>query len=166
MKVKPYLIISHLLPGCFFLLISLIDYEKWEFDKIKASVKDLNSTSLIGLGIILLIAAFLFGEIFDSARDGALEWIFEKLSKKKVRWDYFYDQPDEKKLARFEEFYFTWYVFNLNTAMALIIAGIVSLIYLDSKSYNHWFIVLWSLAIALLFLDALILRRDLVKHSQ
>lgn len=166
MKVKPYLIISHLLPGCFFLLISLLAYEKWDFEKIKTAIKGLESTSLIGFGIILLIAAFLFGEIFDSARDGALEWIFEKASGKKVRWDFFYDQQDEVKLARLEEYYFTWYVFNLNTAMALIAGGVVSLYNLAGITYNHSVIVYWSIAIALLFLDALILRRDLVKHSK
>lgn len=166
MKVKPYLIISHLLPGCFFLLICLLDYEKWDFDDIKAAVEDLNSTALIGLGIILLIAAFLFGEIFDSARDGALEWFFEKITKKEITWDFFYNQQDEKKLARFEEYYFTWYVFNLNTAIALVAAGILSLVCLNSKAYNCWFIVIWSIAIGLLLLDALILRVDLVKHSK
>ena len=72
---------------------------------LKRGLDGLDATKLIGLGVILLIAAFLLGEIFDSTRDGVGEWLLQKIEE--INWDYFYTAKKED-LLRLETYYFTW----------------------------------------------------------
>jgi hypothetical protein len=156
MKVKPHLVISHLLPGCFFLLLWLLAYNHWNFAAIKDSIKGLETTSLIGLGIVLLIAA---------VRDGALESIIDLIPGQKITWDFFFRQDDPEKVERLEDYYYTWYVFNINSALALIFGGVASRFYFKWTEINRCVFAIWLMSIGFLLLDGFVLRRDLVKHS-
>jgi hypothetical protein len=165
LNLKPNLLIGHLLPGCFFLLLWLLAYNHWSITDLKNFFHEINATELIGIGIILLIAAFLFGEIFDSTRDGILEYIFEKLTRKKIKWDIFFDPSPtmSEKLTKLEDNCFTWYVFNLNSALSLIAGGIVTKIHMEQIGYKYIFP--WIISIGILIIDALVLRKELVTHS-
>lgn len=165
--LKPRLAISHLLPGCFFLLLVTMGYVKWDFTEVKAIFSGLNSSEFIGTGIIALIAAFLFGEVADSLRDGILELFFERICKmRSVNWSYFYMQSDNEKLLRLEEYYFMWYIFNLNSATCLFFGGVITVVDLGWRGTPWFYVIVWIIVIAVLIYDSVILRNEIAEHTQ
>lgn len=161
-NIKPHILISHLLPGSFFLILFSLDYNSWKMENITNCLEDLDATKMIGLGVILIIISFLLGEIFDSFRDGIGEWLLDKIDE--VTWDYFYTAPKEE-LQKLESSYFTWYVFNFNTAVSLLVGGVITLIFFHGK-VDFRIGVAWFLAIFILAFDAWQLRKEVAKHTK
>lgn len=163
-SLKPSLTISHLLPGCFFLLLVLMGYAKWNFAMLKVVFGGIDSTGFIGIGIIGLILAFLVGEIADSVRDGIIESILDKFSSQ-VQWDYFYQQTDKRKLQRLEDYYFTWYIFNLNSSICLIFGGIVTLVDMGIGEIRWIYRIIWIIILVILIYDGIALRKDIARYT-
>jgi hypothetical protein len=74
----------------------------------------------IAVFFVLLGIAIVAGLIFDSIRNGILEELFDK--KKKIRWDFFFDQ-DTKIVGMLYARYYNYYVYDINTVIALFFSA-------------------------------------------
>lgn len=162
-NIKQHPLISHLIPGYIFLLILYIASFDWEIKPLILDTEKVPSgNNLIIIGIISLVAAFLLGEVFDSLRDSIWENLSDFFKKHEIHWDFFF-QGDMENIAKLQDGYFTWYVFNVNSSISILTALIISLHWINYSSIALW---IGIIIIAILISDAVVLRRDIVRLSK
>jgi hypothetical protein len=155
--LKPLQLVAQWVPGAFFIVAILPAFYDWSWSK---TMEDLaKSPTSISPAVSLpafAIAAFVIGQVFDSLRD-----IFENDN---INWDFFFGGETEK-LRKLEDYYFTYYIFNVNLAIALSVAMLVWILagHFCDFSLLIWFLVILSLVI--LIWDACLLRKHIVKHT-
>ncbi len=103
--------------------------------------------------LALVVGAIVVGEVIDAFRD-LLEHLWDHVQP--IKWD-FLISGDQEKVARFVDRYFTFYVFDVNTSIALILVALSPLV------RDFW--ELWILVVILLF-NAVTLRREMARISQ
>src|SRR5580692_2724362 len=110
-------IVAHWVPGAIFVAAILPLFFNMSWSQAMSSSADHPTIALFAF----IVAAFIFGEIFDSIRD-VCEWGLDKIHKK-VTWSFFAEASEDKRKS-LEEYYFIYYVFNINTLIALLfVAG-------------------------------------------
>jgi len=67
--------------------------------------------------LALVVAAFLAGEILDASRD-LFEHLWDRFQS--VKWDYFAEAENDQ-VEKLRSSYFTYYVFDCNVSLALVI---------------------------------------------
>lgn len=116
-------------------------------------------------GLAFAVTAFVAGQFLDALRNLIEELISIVCPKHAICWAYIWEFSSEK-LDKMDDFYFTYYVFDFNLALALVF-GLASQ-FLPSFSW-HLPVWVWYVAVAALsifVLDALSLRADIVRLSK
>ncbi len=161
-SLKPHILISHFIPGFVFIVMSFSSYMNWKINLIVATLKDTPNTNIIIVSFVSIIIAFLIGEVFDSLRDLLEEFPLNKIFSE-VNWDFFFN-ADKEKIEKLNESYFTWYVFNLNSSLSLIGALLFTTLFINNPPFKIWAIVV--IASLILFIDGIILRKEIAKHTK
>jgi hypothetical protein len=165
-NIRPETFISHFVPGFTILVFSFSLIYDWNIIHIFTAIKQ-KAEFIIFIGFGILIISFVFGLILDAIRDIA-ESLFDKIPKFKVNWDFFYNETSEKQ-NKLERFYFPWYVFNANTMFGILISIIICTIYHHYYSNTDqtfkYGIIVGSIAFFILLVDAIILRIEIIKHT-
>lgn len=153
LSMKPSPVIAIWLPGFSLIMFVLLSLYEWSFT---ALVKNpgFDAVGLTLSGIVVLIIAFVLGQLLDAIRDAILEnFLFERLWP--VRWEFFFEGPVDK-INNLDEWYYTWYEFDANIVVAILVAivlGIFNLILINPLTY-----VLMIIAMFFFFWDACELR--------
>ena len=174
-SLKPNTIISHFLPGTFFIVavvvMILIENTCW-IDKATSLPGGLIAV-LAGIGFSL---ALIIGLIFDAIRH-LLEPIWDKLGqtdKDGLWWDFFF-RGDEKILQNLMDHYYSFYVFDANLVIAILISlfcGVLFLMYEiffthEPNEVAHLRILLFGFPLVIiafiLFIDGKNLRKEIKK---
>jgi hypothetical protein len=160
--LKPNTIISHLLPGAFFLTavatMLFIANPPW-----LSTVRELAASLIAVLGIVAFFAALTVGLIIDAVRHLG-EPIWDRLCKtdKEGRWWDFFVVGEENHLENLIEFYYSYYVFDANLFIAVILSYLMLVIYNLPKPSIDILIIIFVISL-ILFFDAIILRNEIRK---
>jgi hypothetical protein len=121
-------LVAHWAPGALFIGALLPLFYDLSWSQTMNSLSQHPTVSLSAFAI----AAFLLGEILDSTRDLAeqlLDLVYKRFNcnllkklVKKVYWDFFAEAKGEQ-LDNLENYYFVYYVFNINSFLALFITA-------------------------------------------
>lgn len=123
--------------------------------------------------LVLSVVAFVVGGILDSFRNCR--------ENDEVKWDFFFEEPDEKKVERLNDYYFTYYVLNRNLSSAIVIAWVIFTVRppawacwivwpWNPFSYTQiaWFLLVTGVAVCgflILRRDSKSLRDEIKKHT-
>lgn len=120
----------------------------------------------IGLYFSFLCFGIFLGLVLDAIRNGVLESLFNKLSKKnkKINWDYFY-KGDPEKIVLLYSRYYNYYVFDINMSVALIFAFLTQL-FLFHSNLIICVLAIELVIISVLIMDARALRHDIVEITK
>lgn len=110
-------------------------------------------------GLIFVVLAFALGEILDSIRDVLLEDAWNNRAKVRVNWDFFFEAREDQ-IEKLRTSYFTYYVFNHNLALGLLLLSGAELV-----ADHPALVALCLTAACVLALDARSLRREIAKHT-
>jgi hypothetical protein len=171
LSLKPRVFLTGFLPGFLFIVVFVLLYKDFNFLSLKNFAKEI--TAFSGLAIIIL--SFIIGQFFDAFRDFFIEGSFHLVSKyfpkiKDINWDFFYKESD-KNIDRLDNNYYLFYLVNVDLAICLISILIMIIINWPKQFPSNFiitkcYLVLWLFAaIIVLLLDAFLLRREIVKHT-
>lgn len=174
LSLKPHPLVSHWIPGMVFLMFVLLSHCKCDYSEFAHIYAKDASTASISI-LILAIAAFLIGEVFDVIRDLIGEMWLAKYQILEIKWDYLiYAEGDE--VERFYDAFFTWYVVCANLAICLIAFLVmwpllyrIGLIFPPTDISPGGFrfaIIAIFLAIILFLKDAYDLRKEMARISK
>jgi hypothetical protein len=165
-SLKPSTIISHFLPGAFFLLAVAAMREisdSSSFTKLCA-VSGPTVALLGGVGFPL---ALIVGLIFDALRN----WLWERWRDHydPMEWDVF-ARGEEKFRESLIESYYGYYVFDVNLLISIAFALVTSFILcIAGELQIKWTVIALAVALAIiivLFFDAKDLRAEIAKLAR
>jgi hypothetical protein len=124
-SLRPHPLVAQWVPGMVALFLILLSSFGWSYNSL-VLVFASTPQGLVFSGVVLAVLAFVVGQILDAYRDSFLEdqWDDENGGKNKIRWNFFFEGEAER-LKNLEEWYFTWYVLDVNLGSAIII-GLIS----------------------------------------
>ncbi len=160
LSLRPHLLISHWVPGTFVLMVVVLSHLDWKYGVfIETYAKE---GSVVTVSIVLFsIVAFLIGEVLDSVRD-MLEYFWDKILPE-VNWDYLVTAPPDQ-VERFDNYYRTYYVFNMNLVLAFASSLGMNCLGLVSLPPRVWppsvFVSAGLVVCIILIVDAILLRRE------
>lgn len=159
-SMKPHPLIAHWVPGFVVTLIILLSIYEWDYSSLANGVVPTGTSGTFNI-LALAVIAFVVGQVLDAMRD-LLENIWD--IKWKINWQFFFE-GDKEKLEKLHENYFTYYVFNCNLSL-----GIIIIIFLKSFSVvkfpSDWFLFFPLYGIPVVFiLNAISLRCEIRKLS-
>jgi hypothetical protein len=165
LSLRPHLLISHWVPGMFVLMVVVLSHLDWKYGVFIATYAKEGSVVTVSI-VLFSIAAFLIGEILDSVRD-LLEYIWDKILPE-VNWDYLVTAPPDQ-VERFDNYYRTYYVFNMNLGLAFALS--LLMVWLGVVSLPDWAcrpsaIVGAVLGLFILLVDAILLRREIARVTK
>jgi len=111
------------------------------------------------ISFIMIVLASLFGLILDSFRNGVLEKAFDK--RKAIKWDFFFEKEDLKVKLLYDRYY-NFYVFNINTILAIMLSSII-LIYNFHLSSVVYVLIVEFITALILGWEAYTLRKEIIK---
>ena len=177
--LKPRVFLIGFLPG--FLFICGIILTNLHFDFCLTIMQAKNITLIIGIAIIII--SFILGQVFDSIRDGIIEKIFEKKSNRDkekgkensqdINWDFFFD-ASEKKIDKLDNAYYLFYVLNIDLSICLFFLMLYLPIEMAFTTCAKNCLTIpnalicaavYTVSIILLVIDAVVLRDEIVKHT-
>jgi hypothetical protein len=162
--------VAHWAPGALFVAAILPSFFGMSWSQTMTSLAEHPSVSLSAFAI----AAFLFGEIFDSTRDLG-EWLLDMLYQKancnfikkvvkKVNWDFFAEAKGDQ-LNNLEEYYFVYYCFNINSFIVLVITSVVFMITGQFGVLPLVVKIFGAIFALVLLADGLFLRKEIADHT-
>ena len=166
-------LVGHWAPGALFVGAILPLFFDMSWSQTMDKLAQHPSVSLSAFAI----AAFVLGEIFDSTRDlgeSLLDKVYKKgngnflkkLKKliKEVYRDFFAEAKGEQ-LDALEEYYFVYYVFNINSFIALVITTLAFLISGQLHALPPVTIYFGGFFGLVLLFDGLSLRNEIADHT-
>ncbi len=102
----------------------------------------------------IVVGAFLVGELLDAARDLILEHILDKFQP--LKWSFF-SSEDMNKIENFKTSYFTYYVFDWNISMALLVVAVLAIL----NSAPAWIYVVLAIPFVIFVFNAIRLRGEM-----
>ncbi|HMG82300.1 MAG TPA: hypothetical protein VK559_04645, partial [Ferruginibacter sp.] len=166
-KLKSNSFISHFVPGVTTLAYLFALIYNWDITDILNAVKA-KSEFILLIGTVFLIVCYACGLVIDALRD-SIEGLLDKIKKFEINWDYFY-QEGEQQQKKLSKWYFPWYVFNVNTFYGILLSLIFSLIYNYSyltipHNKLKYGVILGIIVLTILFIDSILLRFEIVRHT-
>ena len=119
-QMKPHPFLAHWVPGFFLSTTILLRHYYWSYHALMEYMPPSQTKSFI-VGLAVVVFAWIAGQGLDAARDIA-EHVLDLACP--IDWEFFF-WADRLAIERFEEHYFSYYVFCFNTAIAL--AGMLML---------------------------------------
>lgn len=161
LPLKQHHFISHWIPGLVVLMSIVLSRYGWNYENFTNITAAHGSVASISI-LLLIVAAFLIGEIIDTIRD-LLEWVWDwdKISNHKIYWDILFSENEGMQLKR--DAYWTFYVLCHNIVISmllclfLVLSGVISL----PPVLTNWGIVVLWVVITLIAVDAFLLRREI-----
>lgn len=143
-------LVAELLSGGIALLFVYFDFHGFSFQEIK-----LSSSAII----LLVLIAWVLGTFFDMVRN-LFEWCLEyRFPRYKLNWEFFFC-GDKDRLENLEHYYWSFYLLDADTAIAILLSAIVRP-FIKTVAIRWYLWVIW-IGIGLLFaLDALLLRSEI-----
>jgi hypothetical protein len=123
----------------------------------------------------LIVAAFtliawLVGTLIDAMRNLLIEILLDLIPPLRIQWD-FLIHGDQEKVAKVEEYFFSFYKIDMDMAVALTLFlclsnRVLSVFVQQSVGYYppRVGIILW-VVVLIFFLDALLLRYEMKKYT-
>jgi hypothetical protein len=153
-------LVAELLSGVTALLIIYFDFHGLsfkEFDELTA-----------GAIAVLVVIAWIIGTFFDALRN-LLEWVWDcsRFTERELNWDFFF-RGDERRLANLDQYYWSFYLLDMDMAIAIVLSLVASACFLTAKMIPaHWYSwVIWGLLLlaAVFFeIDGMSLRWEIKK---
>jgi hypothetical protein len=159
--LKPHQLVAHWIPGFVALAVVLLADLKSSHSHFQQIVEAIGKPSA---GLAFAVAAFAVGQFLDAFRNIIEELIGKISPKHAINWDFIWEFNNEK-LERMDDFYFTYYVFDFNLALALVIGFATEFLPIFCWHLPRCMIWCVFLAIIVFVVDGLCLRRDIVKLS-
>lgn len=160
-SLKPHPLVAHWVPGFTFLTLIWLSRHDWNFDALV-----LTGPQAALITLILSVAAFVIGQVFDAFRDTLIETFLNKGDGKEKEWEKMWEKiinADTTKADRFEEYYFTWYVLDWNLALSLIAFLLISLCAPACICSRPCLCLVVLIIVALFIANALSLRKEMIK---
>jgi F0F1-type ATP synthase assembly protein I len=132
----------------------------WRISGSSLSLKSLLNPSSSGEAIMTLsvvVAALIVGELLDSVRD-LLEWVWDHVFAP-MPWSLF-DTADKDKIEQFYNSRFTWYAFDCNISLALVLVILLALYF---GTVPVWFVITLVLSLGIFVVNACSLRSEMVR---
>lgn len=166
-SLKPHPLIAHWVPGFVVSLIIFLWGPRLCLESMASNWNAINEKFQIFLGgLIAVVVPFVVGQVLDSIRD-LIEGKLDDYCK--IKWE-FIRKMDVNDLKKFEEYYFTYYVFNSNLVIGigLIVLPTLILTFIFSRfSLLALGVLLLALVAALiLFCDAFQLRHEIKEYIE
>ena len=158
-SLKPHPLVAHWVPGFTFLTLIWLSRHGWNFGVLAPTGPQAALYTLI-----LAVAAFVTGQVFDALRDSLIERLFDK--HKKLKWEKIV-HADSGKVNRFEDYYYTWYVLDWNLAISLFAFLVTFLLSwltgwpANIRCHIGVFVVVFA-RIALFIINAILLRKEII----
>jgi hypothetical protein len=156
---KPHQLVGHWVPG--FVLLAILLLADAHAHHSAALWSKITSSLGSNFAVILaIVVPFVIGEFLDCLRD-LLESLADKFSK--INWDKLQSLSAEKQVI-FEDYYFVYYVFNMNLSIGLI-AGYLLTLFLGifPSHYGCQFTLAVLIGVLVFFINACTLRIEIKK---
>ena len=158
-SLKPHPLIAHWIPGFTFLALAWGVIHNWDVSQFAKSPSETALNTLV-----VIVFAFVVGQVFDAFRNAIVEPILDKW--KKIEWLALLT-VEHDKVELFDELYFTWYAFDWSLALSLMVLLILELAHLPEDHGCKVGISSATLAVAALFIwDAVSLRAEICEITQ
>ena len=154
-SLKPHPLIAHWVPGFVSTLITLLAIYNWDYSSLAQSVVPTGTSGAFNI-LLLAVIAFVVGQALDAIRD-LLENIWDIWWE--VDWPFFF-HGDKEKLENLLESYFTYYVFDCNLSLGIIITIILNL-FSVIKFPPNWFKFWPAYGFLFFILNAIFLRKEM-----
>ncbi len=119
--LKPLQFFCEWIPGAVLAVLILGCFQRWDWSE---TIDSMAQHSLIVFPAFAL-AALVVGQLIDSLRDLAWEYFADRFLwrkfKGRVNWDFFFSGADAE-IRHMEDYYFSYYSFNLNISIALVLS--------------------------------------------
>lgn len=119
---KPHPFLPHWVPGFLLSTAILLRHYGWSYHRLMEYMPASQAKSFL-VGLTIVVVAWIAGQALGAARD-ILEHLWDLLSP--IEWDFFF-WCDAAEIEKFEEYYFSFYVFCFNTTLALAAMILLSL---------------------------------------
>lgn len=163
-SLKPHPLVAHWVPGMVILMLVVLSYFNWDYDYFtNICAKNVSVASVTIL--LLTVVAFLSGEFLDTIRDSFIESRFDHFEAKRVEWKYFAYAPREE-VDQLCDFYFTYYVLNMNLSLSLFVSLLLGLCGIISPPHCLYPWIFWPiviLAIMIFAYDGIIIREEMAE---
>jgi hypothetical protein len=130
-SLKPHQLLAHWMPGFVVLAVFFLDdlYNgSGRFDRLIKAVTHTPSGAgpaqpdTLDKAIVMvafIAVAFALGQFLDAARN-LMEWGVDRLRKHKIQWDQIMEM-ERDRLEVWDDYYFSYYVFDANLALGLAV---------------------------------------------
>jgi hypothetical protein len=165
-SLKPHQLLAHWMPGFIVLAVFFLDdlYNgSGRFDRLIKAVTHSQTASnpdALDKAIVMLAfiaVAFAVGQFLDAARN-LMEWGVDRLRSHKVQWDQIMEM-ERDRLEVWDDYYFSYYVFDANLALGLAVLLIFQMCSLLHLARFCW--IGFAVMMMVLAFDALGLRCEI-----
>jgi hypothetical protein len=125
--LRPQPQLAEVLPGALslaLLLLLVFDHTPNAFDYLSAPSTGPGALALYGAAF--LFAAWIFGTLLDTIRNGVVEEVVDWFSKRPLNWEFFV-RGDRDKVTQLDEYFFAYYQAKANYAIGATIFIVVCL---------------------------------------
>ena len=150
--LKPHPFLPHWVPGFFLSMAILLRHYGWSYQRLMDYMPPNQAKSFL-VGLTIVVVAWIAGQALGAARN-ILEHVLDLADP--VEWDYFF-WCEAAEIEKFEEHYFSSYVFCFNTTLALAAMIMISL---TRGSFPPKAMVGSSLLLAFFAVDTALLRME------
>jgi hypothetical protein len=150
--LNPHVLMAHWVPG--FLVVMAVRSVLLNVSPLGDCLMGRDNSGEATAILSIVVFAFLIGELLDAARDLILENILDKFQP--LRWSFF-SSEDTNKVENFKTSYYTYYVFDWNVSMALLVVAALAISY----SAPTWTYVVLAISLVIFVSNAIRLRGEM-----
>lgn len=150
--LSSHVLMAHWVPG--FLVVMAVRSVLLSTSPLGDSLMGRNNSGGAIAVLSIVVGAFLVGELLDATRDLILEHILDKFQP--LRWSFF-SSEDMNKIENFKTSYFTYYVFDWNISMALLVVAVLAIF----NSAPAWTYVVLAIPFVIFVFNAIRLRSEM-----
>lgn len=151
--MKPHPLMAHWAPGFFLSAAVLLRHYAWSYHRLMDYMPPSQTKSFL-IGMVILVVSWIAGQALDAMRD-ILEHLVDLAHP--LDWDFFF-WAEPVEVEKFEEHYFSYYVFSFNTAIAM--AGLL-LVWLGREGFPFKVIAGITFLLVFFTIDTCLLRMEI-----
>ena len=150
-SLNSHVLIAHWVPG--FLVVMTVRSMLSSTSPLGESLRGKAHTGEAIALLSIAVAAFLVGELLDAIRD-LFEHLWDKFQP--LRWDFF-STGTRDEVEKFKESHFTYYVFDCNVSLALLLVLILEIL----NSAPAWTCIVLTIPLVIFAINAILLRVEM-----